>query len=169
MGAVSGDQLALTLAEAGTETKNMSQYLVTTQTVVAMACPAYASFQALLTANTVRQASWLRYWLVLATLELCSLPLLHYKSSPVSIVALTAAKLLLLLWCQAPIKENGSDVIFGQVTYLRDEFAKASCAFMDDSEYEQGEKITIKYSLKRKFKIFLLRVKMKIYEMFDPN
>merc|ERR1711936_1320658 len=73
----------------------------------------------------------------------------------------------LLIWCQLPIENNGSEVIFGQFFFLREEFAKASCSFMEDGDYEEGEKITIKYSLKRKFKIFLLRIKMKLYEMIE--
>ena len=28
---------------------------------------------------------------------------------------------------------------------MREEFAKASCSFMDDADYEEGEKITVKY------------------------
>merc|ERR1711864_52465 len=136
MGAVSGDQLALTLAEAGTETKNMSQYLVTTQTVVAMACPAYASFQALLTANTVRQASWLRYWLGLATLELCSLPLL-LQVLPSLHSSLDSGQTVVTFVVPGSHQRKRQRCYIWQVTYLRDEFAKASCAFMDDSEYEQ--------------------------------
>lgn len=34
---------------------------------------------------------------------------------------------------------------------------------------QDGEKITVKYSLKRKWRIFLLRIKMKLYELMDPN
>merc|ERR1712032_1549333 len=68
-----------------------------------------------------------------------------------------------------PIENNGSEIIFGQVFFLREEFAKASCSFMEDGDYEEGEKITIKYSLKRKFKIFLLRIKMKLYEIMESS
>merc|ERR1712012_1079480 len=66
-----------------------------------------------------------------------------------------------------PIENNGSELIFGQVFFLREEFAKASCSFMDDADYDEGEKITVKYSLQRKFKIFLLRIKMKLYELIE--
>merc|ERR1711990_499443 len=58
-------------------------------------------------------------------------------------------------------------VPYMKVFFLREEFAKASCSFMEDGDYEEGEKITIKYSLKRKFKIFLLRIRMKLYEMIE--
>ena len=34
--------------------------------------------------------------------------------------------------------------IYFQVFFLREEFAKASCSFMEDGDYEEGEKITIK-------------------------
>ena len=40
---------------------------------------------------------------------------------------------------------------------MREEFAKASCSFMDDADYEEGEKITVKYKneeKKYKFKVF---------------
>ena len=33
---------------------------------------------------------------------------------------------------------------FPQLFFLREEFAKASCSFMEDGDYEEGEKITIK-------------------------
>ena len=56
---------------------------------------------------------------------------------------------------------------FVQVFFLREEFSKASCSFMEDGDYEDGEKITVKYSIKRKFRIFLLRIKMKLYELIE--
>merc|ERR1712098_508361 len=149
--------------------QTMSQYLMVTQTLVALACPAYSSLQALLTVNLTRQSSWLRYWMVYATVELCSLPLLYYQPPTYTMTALITAKLLLLVWCQAPIKENGSDVIFSQVAFLNEEFSKASCSFMEDSEFEEGEKITIKYSFQRKLRLLWLRIKMKFYDMIDPS
>merc|ERR1712037_597836 len=126
--------------------------------LVSLAVPTWASLQALLAGDLVSQGSWLRYWLVFAIAELLTLPIPYMKlASP------------LLFWCQLPLENNGSEVIFGQLFFLREEFAKASCSFMEDGDYEEGEKITIKYSLKRKFKIFLLRIKMKLYEIMESS
>ena len=47
-------------------------------------------------------------------------------------------------------------LISQKVFFLREEFAKASCSFMDDADYDEGEKITVKYKngKKYKFKVF---------------
>merc|ERR1712080_2718 len=92
---------------------------------------------------------------VFAIVELLSLPVPYMKLASPFLFCLFLFKLALLIWCQLPLQNNGSEVIFGQVFFLREEFAKASCSFMEDGDYEEGEKITIKYSLKRKFKVFL--------------
>merc|ERR1712080_131203 len=148
----------------------MSQALTSTVATLAMlGCPAYGSLQALLRSNLPSQAAWLRYWVLLATVELLSLPMAYYKPSPSTMATLMVSKLVFLLWCQAPVESNGSDIILSQFIYLRAEFKKAFCSFMEDSEFEDGERITIKYSIKRKFRIFLLRLKMKLYELMDPN
>ena len=41
-----------------------------------------------------------------------------------------------------------------KVFFLREEFAKASCSFMDDADYEEGEKITVKYKNGKNTKFF---------------
>merc|ERR1712107_175591 len=125
--------------------------------LVGLAAPTWASLQALLSGDPGRQGSWLRYWLVFAIAELFTLPIPYLKLASPVLFCLYLSKLALLIWCQLPIENNGSELIFGQVFFLREEFAKASCSFMDDADYDEGEKITVKYSLQRKFKIFLLR------------
>ena len=52
-----------------------------------------------------------------------------------------------------------------QVIELGDAFAKTNCACIDDWDYEQDEKIKITYSLKRRFRIWLMKLKMKFYEI----
>merc|ERR1712004_335711 len=139
----------------------------TGSTFVGLAAPTWASLQALLAGDLGRQGSWLRYWLVFAIAELFTLPIPYLKLASPVLFCLYVSKLALLIWCQLPIENNGSELIFGQVFFLREEFAKASCSFMDDADYDEGEKITVKYSLQRKFKIFLLRIKMKLYELIE--
>merc|ERR1712018_318889 len=141
----------------------------TGSTLVGLAAPTWASLQALLAGDLGRQGSWLRYWLVFAIAELFTLPIPYVKLASPVLLCLYLSKLALLIWCQLPIENNGSELIFGQVFFLREEFAKASCSFMDDADYDEGEKITVKYSLQRKFKIFLLRIKMKLYELIESS
>ena len=43
-------------------------------------------------------------------------------------------------------------LISQKVFFLREEFAKASCSFMDDADYDEGEKITVKYKNEKKYK-----------------
>merc|ERR1711990_447391 len=178
MGAVPGHQLELPGAPRQRKTGiccealKMSVQAAMASTglgLVSLAVPTWASLQALLAGDLVSQGSWLRYWLVFAIAELLTLPIPYMKLTSPFLFCLYLSKLALLIWCQLPIENNGSKVIFGQVFFLREEFAKASCSFMEDGDYEEGEKITIKYSLKRKFKIFLLRIKMKLYEIMESS
>ena len=52
-----------------------------------------------------------------------------------------------------------------QVHELSDAFAKTNCACLDDWDYEQDEQIKVSYSLKRRFRIWLMKLKMKFYEI----
>merc|ERR1711936_436414 len=176
MGAVPGHQLELPGAPrqekqaSAVNALKMSVQAAMASTglgLVSLAVPTWASLQALVAGDLVSQGSWLRYWLVFAIAELLTLPIPYMKLASPFLFCLYLSKLALLIWCQLPIENNGSEVIFGQFFFLREKFAKASCSFMEDGDYEEGEKITIKYSLKRKFKIFLLRIKMKLYEMIE--
>lgn len=54
---------------------------------------------------------------------------------------------------------------FLQVDELSDAFAKTSCSCIDDWDYEQDEKVKVSYTLRRRLKIILMKLKMKFYEM----
>ena len=54
---------------------------------------------------------------------------------------------------------------FLQVDELSEAFAKTSCSCIDDWDYEQDEKVKVSYTLRRRLKIILMKLKMKFYEM----
>merc|ERR1712221_47775 len=89
--------------------------------LVSLAVPTWASLQALLAGDLVRQGSWLQYWLVFAIAELLTLPIPYMKLASPFLYCLYLSKLALLVWCQLPIENNGSEVIFGQVFFPREE------------------------------------------------
>merc|ERR1711934_1187301 len=82
--------------------------------LVSLAVPTWASLQALLAGDLVSQGSWLRYWLVFATAELLTLPIPYMKLASPFLFCLYLSRLALLIWCQLPLENNGSEVIFGQ-------------------------------------------------------
>ena len=56
-----------------------------------------------------------------------------------------------------------------QVHELSDALAKTSCSCIEDWDYEQDERIKVSYSLKRRLKIILMKLKMKMYELMYWN
>merc|ERR1712079_949594 len=83
----------------------------TGSTLVGLAAPTWASLQALLAGDLGRQGSWLRYWLVFAIAELFTLPIPYLKLASPVLFCLYVSKLALLIRCQLPIENNGSEHI----------------------------------------------------------
>merc|ERR1711990_474530 len=117
MGAVPGDQLELPgrhSKEKQAAAVNALEMLVqatvasTGSALVSLAVPTWASLQALLAGDLVRQGSWLRYWLVFAIAELLTLPVPYMKLASPLLFCIYLSKLALLIWCQLPIENNGS-------------------------------------------------------------
>ena len=94
----------------------MDLYTLIPRTLVGVVYPAFASLKAVLSGSAEQSAAWLRYWVVLgvfSVLELLADPLINplSYSFPVYLVL----KCSFLVWCMAPVKWNGSDLLFNQV------------------------------------------------------
>jgi len=51
------------------------------------------------------------------------------------------------------------------VNELSDALAKTSCSCIEDWDYEQDERVKVKYSLNRRLKIWWMKLKLKLYEL----
>ena len=82
------------------------------RTIIACAYPGYRSLKAILTDDKDDDMAWLRYWVVLASFSLVELVLdLILSWLPGYLIA----KCSFLVWCMAPIENNGSNIIFNTV------------------------------------------------------
>jgi len=93
--------------------------LLVPRALVGIIYPAYKSLQAILTNSSEKSLAWLRYWVVLGTVSLLEL-LLDPLVTPASLPALLsylAIKCTFLIWCMAPVEQNGSDLIFNQIIF----------------------------------------------------
>ena len=74
--------------------------------------PSYKTINAVMTDELEDDLMWLKYWSVLSLfsmLELVMDPLVNHFTGYL------IAKCVFLIWCMAPIDENGSNLIFSQV------------------------------------------------------
>merc|ERR1712141_899990 len=88
------------------------------RTLVGVVYPAFASLKAVLSGSAEQSAAWLRYWVVLgvfSVLELLADPLINPLSY--SFPLYLVLKCSFLVWCMAPVKWNGSDLLFNQVLF----------------------------------------------------
>ena len=84
------------------------------RTFVAFIYPTYKSLKAMISDEKEDSKTMLRYWIVLAGLssvELVADLLLDFYGY-------LFLKCVLLVWCMAPSKYNGANLIFTQVTYF---------------------------------------------------
>ena len=75
--------------------------------------PAYKSLHAIMNDDREASITWMRYWVVLAVfsiLETLVDPLLDF------LPGYLLGKCLFLVWCMAPSKHSGSNLVFTQVT-----------------------------------------------------
>merc|ERR1711934_1018120 len=80
--------------------------------LVGFAYPSYQSLQAAMTEDPDDDLQWLRYWVVLATVHMIELvvdPLVDFFPGYL------LAKCAFLIWCMAPVQNNGANLIFSQV------------------------------------------------------
>merc|ERR1711971_227928 len=144
----------------------MDLYTLIPRTLVGVVYPAFMSLKSVLHGSPESAGAWLRYWVVLGVFSLVEL-LLDPVINPLSYSFPTylVVKCLFLVWCMLPVSWNGSDLLFNQVDELSDAFAKTSCSCIDDWDYEQDEKVKVSYTLRRRHKILMMKLKMKFYEM----
>ena len=74
--------------------------------------PSYKSLQAVMTDEKEDDLTWLRYWVVLSVVSMIELvvdPIVDFFPGYL------LAKCAFLIWCMAPIQNNGANLIFTQV------------------------------------------------------
>merc|ERR1711936_142938 len=86
-----------------------SNFLITT---VGCVYPGYCSLKAILTEEKNDDMVWLRYWVVFSTFSLLELLLDMMVSW---LPGYLIAKCVFLIWCMAPVPNNGSNIIFNLV------------------------------------------------------
>jgi len=82
--------------------------------LIGFAYPSYQSLQAAMTEDPEDDLQWLRYWVVLATVHMIELvvdPLVDFFPGYL------LAKCAFLVWCMAPVQNNGANLIFSQVLF----------------------------------------------------
>ena len=80
--------------------------------LVGFVYPSYQSLQAVMTEDMEDDLTWLRYWIVLSVVHLVELvvdPLVDFFPGYL------LAKCGFLVWCMAPVQNNGANLIFSQV------------------------------------------------------
>merc|ERR1712059_228375 len=90
----------------------MSVHGVVIRQLVGFIYPAYKSLEAVLTEDHDDDMTWLRYWVVLSFVHMVELvvdPLVDFFPGYL------LTKCAFLVWCMAPIENNGSNLIFTQV------------------------------------------------------
>jgi len=71
--------------------------------------PGYMSIKAVLSKDTEDDQRWLKYWIIVAAFMVITIPADWILSwAP----GFSIAKIAFLLWCMAPLQENGSVVLF---------------------------------------------------------
>merc|ERR1711990_614051 len=92
----------------------MASHVVIRQ-AVGFIYPAYKSLQAVMTEEDQEDdLTWLRYWVVLAAVHMVELvvdPLVDFFPGYL------LAKCAFLVWCMAPIQNNGANLIFTQIIF----------------------------------------------------
>eukprot|EP00090_Calanus_glacialis_P012171 TRINITY_DN20652_c0_g1_i1.p1 TRINITY_DN20652_c0_g1~~TRINITY_DN20652_c0_g1_i1.p1 ORF type:complete len:200 (-),score=75.21 TRINITY_DN20652_c0_g1_i1:44-604(-) len=82
------------------------------RTIIGCAYPGYRSLKAILTDDKDDDMAWLRYWVVLSSFSILELVLdLMVAWVPGYLIA----KCAFLVWCMAPVQNNGSNIIFNMV------------------------------------------------------
>ena len=74
--------------------------------------PSYQSIQAVMSEDMEDDLTWLRYWVVLSLVHMVELvvdPLVDFFPGYL------LAKCIFLIWCMAPVENNGASIIFAQV------------------------------------------------------
>ena len=82
--------------------------------LVGFVYPSYQSLQAVLSEDQEDDLTWLRYWVVLAAVHLVEMvvdPLVDFFPGYL------LAKCGFLVWCMAPVQNNGANLIFSQVIF----------------------------------------------------
>ena len=77
--------------------------------------PSYKTITAVMTESREDDLLWLKYWSVLSLFSLVELlldPLVHHFTWYL------LAKCVFLIWCMAPMEQNGSNLIFSQVYFV---------------------------------------------------
>ena len=80
--------------------------------LVGFVYPSYQSLQAVMSEDMEDDLTWLRYWVVLSVVHLVELvvdPLVDFFPGYL------LAKCGFLVWCMAPVQNNGANLIFSQV------------------------------------------------------
>merc|ERR1711890_198356 len=82
--------------------------------LVGFVYPSYQSLQAVLTEDKEDDLNWLRHWVGLSCVHLVELvidPLVDFFPGYL------LAKCAFLIWCMAPVQNNGANLIFSQVLF----------------------------------------------------
>ena len=82
---------------------------------VGLSYPAYKSLQAIMSEDEEDDFIWLRYWVVFAAFSMIEIiidPLVDFFPGYM------LAKCAFLIWCMAPVQNNGANYIFTQVRCL---------------------------------------------------
>ena len=97
---------------AVTTTTNMTAQALVIRAGVGFLYPAYKSLHAIMNDDREASITWMRYWVVLAVFSIIETvvdPLLDF------LPGYLLGKCLLLVWCMAPTKHSGSNLVFTQV------------------------------------------------------
>ena len=86
----------------------------TIRALVGFLYPSYKTVNAVLTESVEDDIMWLKYWSILSWFSLIELILDPFAKHFTGYILL---KCIFLVWCMAPIDENGSNLIFSQVTF----------------------------------------------------
>ena len=84
----------------------------TIRAIVGFLYPSYKTVNAVLTESVEDDLMWLKYWSILSWFSLIELILDPFAKHFTGYILL---KCIFLVWCMAPIDENGSNLIFSQV------------------------------------------------------
>merc|ERR1712014_381317 len=111
MGVFSGTERPRAFGERSTMGGDTGQVV---RALIGFAYPSYQSLQAAMTEDPEDDLQWLRYWVVLATVHMIELvvdPLVDFFPGYL------LAKCAFLVWCMAPVQNNGANLIFTQIIF----------------------------------------------------
>ena len=99
------------------------------RTIIGCAYPGYRSLKAILTDDKDDDMAWLRYWVVLSSFSILELVLdLMVAWVPGYLIA----KCAFLVWCMAPVQNNGSNIIFNMVSNSDTKISLSVTSFSSD-------------------------------------